>query len=233
MRRSLLAVLAATFLSACQAAEPAVSAASPVPVSLAVGCPDLTPDMVMRALAEAKSAEPDASVTAIEYSEIEELCRTSPKAVICAGGKGKTLTLAQVVTVDTTFRAEFQYLSDYTQFGKADHWINLGTCGDCEDYALTLSERLHRAGASGASMRLLLWLPAPGQAHATLLVETADAGLVEVGVGEGETPAKMDWSVGTRVIAFPMDGSKSYQLAPGYSAWRYPHGELAAAADPP
>lgn len=226
MRRPFLAVLAAVLLSACQAAEPAAPAASPVMVS-AVGCPPLTPAMITRALAESKAPAPDLTERGIEFTQIEELCRTRPKAVICVGGAGRQLTLSEVVTVDQTFRPTFQYLSDYIQFGVDDHWVNLGTCGDCEDYALTLSERLHRAGASGASMRLLLWSPEPGYAHATLLVATADAGLIEVGVGEGETPHPMDWSVGERLMALPMDGSHARQVAAGFSVWRYPNGALA------
>lgn len=144
-----------------------------------------------------------------------EFCRDFPKATLCRGhtvwGPGK-LTLREVTQIDQGLRASFRYVSDDVLYKEDDHWATNVSCGDCEDYALTLSERLASAGQAGSEMSLMLWFPLPGAAHATLLVQTADAGTIEVGVGDGGKPAPMDWSYGIRVAYMPMDGGRRWML---------------------
>lgn len=88
---------------------------------------------------------------------------------------------------------------------------------NCEDYALTLSEDLHAAGQGGQYMGIVVWYP-PNGAHATLVVETADAGTVEVGVGTYETPSAVNWKWGTRVAMIWFDGKQKISAVPGWPA---------------
>lgn len=140
-------------------------------------------------------------------------CRGAPRAVLCRGNPSKkALTLAEVTRIDATLRAEFHYVSDQALHGRSDWWTNNRTCGDCEDYALILSERLSAAGQAGYGMGLVIWSPAPGLGHATLVVATGDAGLVEVGVSPTETPHRFDWSRGRRAAMMQMDGERQWTI---------------------
>ena len=159
------------------------------------------------------AVNPPGHVTVIGVSDVP-FCNTNPKAVLCAGNRSKThLTLEQVRAIDARLRAEFRYVSDEVMYGKWDWWVNNRTCGDCEDYALILSERLSEAGQSGSAMGLMMWAPYQGAAHATLMVRTKDVGVVEVGVGPRETPKSFVWTTGFRAAYMPMDGKRNWILA--------------------
>ncbi|AXQ68576.1 peptidase [Caulobacter phage CcrPW] len=136
--------------------------------------------------------------------------------MICAGGPGKALASADVISIDLEMRKQFEYRDDKLRTGNADFWDNDTLCGDCEDYALTLAERLHKAGQGGDRMILMMWSPGIGLAHATLLVETADQGWYEVGVGAAETPAPYDSTRGDRFGGIRMDGKRKIGPMPGY-----------------
>lgn len=141
------------------------------------------------------------------------LCDTRPRAVLCRGNKStKVLTLAQVNAIDLTLRAEFHYVSDQVLHGRDDWWTNDRTCGDCEDYALILSERLSAGGQAGSGMGLMIWSPAYGVGHATLMVETADAGIVEIGVSDSETARPMDWTRGKRAAYMVANGARQWNI---------------------
>jgi predicted transglutaminase-like cysteine proteinase len=151
----------------------------------------------------------------ISAEDLTPFCKREPKAVLCAGGGGRKLTFAEVTRIDAKVRADFEYRYDEVQYGSDDRWAIGVSCGDCEDYALTVSEALHAAGEAGGSMRLMLWL-APFGLHATLVVDTADAGVVELGVNPGEEPARLDPSRGRRFATVRMDGLRQFKPYPGY-----------------
>jgi hypothetical protein len=157
-------------------------------------------------------------VTGINIGSVKSLCKVKPKSLICAGGLGTRLTLAQVNAIDTVFRGEFEYRSDELQFGD-DVYQDNAVCGDCEDYALTLARRLNAGGQGGAFMALMFWSPFRGAAHATLIIETADAGVVEIGTGpaasEGAHP--FDPTRGKRFGYIVLDGQRMMTLFPGYT----------------
>jgi hypothetical protein len=82
-------------------------------------------------------------------------------------------------------------------------------------------------------MWLVLWSPEVGLGHATLLVQTDDAGAVEIGVSPGETPHPFDIHQGRRFGLMPMTGHGDLLLEPGYSLVRDDAGNtyIAASAD--
>lgn len=157
-----------------------------------------------------------ASVPAVSVIGVSEvaLCRNRPRAVLCRGNgdRGGALSIERIREIDLSLRAEFHYVSDEVLHGRPDWWTNDRTCGDCEDYALILSERLSRAGQPGSSMALIAWAPTPYTAHATLLVTAANGAIYEIGVGPSETPVAMDWTRGRRAAFMPMDGARTWYL---------------------
>ena len=156
-------------------------------------------------------AERPPSTTLISTDDVA-FCRDKPRAVLCAGnGNRRALSLAQVNAIDQRLRTEFHYVSDTVLYGRADRWVNDRTCGDCEDYALLLSERLSAAGQPGGDMALMLWAPTPTTAHATLIVNTSD-GQFEFGVGSREWAMPMDWTRGRRAAFMTADGARSWTL---------------------
>lgn len=179
-----------------------------VPSPVLAHCPPLTAAQI------ARSQLPTHLViqasNAIDVSSLAKFCGSGDgqQAVLCTGGGSGKLTLAEVKAVDAAIRSGFEYRDDFVAFGPdgADRWQTNTLCGDCEDYALTVSDALHRAGEGGASMSLMLWLPSPTSAHATLLVQTSDAGVVEISVGEGGEPKPYDPTLGERFAAIRMDG---------------------------
>jgi predicted transglutaminase-like cysteine proteinase len=182
-------------------------------------CPPLTGAQIVHEQklekAEARYFARPPEVTGITVYPVNSLCRVKPKSLICAGGLGTRLTLAQVNAIDTVFRNEFEYRSDELQFGD-DVYQDNTVCGDCEDYALTLARRLNAGGQGGTFMALMIWSPYRGAAHATLIVETADAGVVEIGTGpaasEGAHP--FDASRGKRFGFIVLDGSARSRCSP-------------------
>lgn len=197
-------------LALCAALLGCGSAAAP-PAPPPYRCPPLTFMQQVRApIAQAQIAANEGVIlTGITYTaSFAEFCRFNALSVACAGGAGRKLTLVEVDSIDRSLRARFEYRDDVVQYGRTDPWMSGVTCGDCEDYALTLADDLHRAGAGGDSLRLMLWSPQPGAGHATLLIETADAGLIEVGVNWNETPRAYDPNRGVRFTTLRFDGSR-------------------------
>lgn len=202
MRRLLAGLLAGLLLCA----------AAPAPIDPCAPSPAAWVAMAVRA-----AAAPIIPVPAIDGRGAAALCRRDPQALLCAGGKGgDTLSLARVQAVDAELRAKYRYKSDEETYGVDDYWTHDVLCGDCEDYALTLADRLHAAGERSAAMSLMLWQPSLGVGHATLLVDTADRGVVEAGVGPGGEPQAVDWSAGTRIAFMALDGRRHWTiLKPG------------------
>ncbi len=151
----------------------------------------------------------------LDVSAYDVLCWRQPSAVVCSGGAGGKLAFSEIWAIDSAVRADFSYRSDMRLYGREDFWTIDRTLGDCEDYALRVSEELHSAGEAGDNMALILWMPEPEIAHATLLVETKDGGQVELGVGRFERPHQIDWDEGDRVAVLWMNGKKEFTPAPG------------------
>jgi predicted transglutaminase-like cysteine proteinase len=159
------------------------------------------------------------SQSGISAEDLTPFCKREPKAVLCAGGGGRKLTFAEVTRIDAKVRADLRVPLRRGPVRRDDRWAIGVSCGDCEDYALTVSEALHAAGEAGGSMRLMLWL-APFGLHATLVVDTADAGVVELGVNPGETPDTYDEGAAPRFGAIRMDGRQKVLTFPGYKVTR-------------
>lgn len=189
-------------------------------------CP-VKPSLVrplVEALTPAPRPDPNRPVV-MEVSEIERFCNdAATEAVLCSGGDpaqaGQMLTAADVARVDATLRAVFHYRDDAAFFGRSDFWHNDTRCGDCEDYALTVSEMLAKAGQGGDKMALMIWSPDRLSGHATLLVETSDAGILEIGVSPTEGPRLFNERLGVRLGYVLMDGRLNMTLYPGVEVWR-------------
>ena len=191
MRRALTALVAGATLWASQAFG---------------GCPPMTPSQAALE-ARLEQGSPTNAGSAIDLSAGADLCPRQPKAVICAGHAGRRLPLLDVLRINAAFHAEFEYRSDIVRTGRPDFWEAGTTCGDCEDYALGLSERLAAAGADGASMALVASI-LPQGGHMTLLVYTADAGWFEISVGRGINAVPYTPKRWRRIAEMPMDGSR-------------------------
>ncbi len=189
---------------------------APPPV-LVLGCPPLTAAQAAREATEVASPTSKALTDAIRLDGLQNLCRRAPTAFVCVGGDGRKPWKAEIVQADAAERPVFQYRSDFVQYGVDERWSNGSLCGDCEDYVLNLSERLHQRGIGGQYVRLAVWAPPPGNAaHATLLVDTIDAGVVEVSVGEGGEPQAYDPRFGRRFATLRFDGRRRWTAEPGY-----------------
>lgn len=228
--RLLLPLLASLFLIACKPVPPGplpepVAAEAPAPRDPNDPCPEMDVRQNNRLAEEAaESAKVEAQPMAnralgIDFTQFGPFCRDGGHP-LCDGAAGRQLTKAEVERVDAALRAKFRYASDYAYYG-GDRWIGDTNCGDCEDYALTLSKALTMAGASGDSLALMLWQPEPGYGHATLLVLTSDAGLLEAGVGPGETPAPYNAAYGLRIATMTMNGKHQISLLPGWDFKRF------------
>lgn len=144
-------------------------------------------------------------------------CERNPHLIVCEGAKpvkgDGRLTLAEVEAIDSQLRLQFKYQLDEVTYPKyvgtkyQDYWADNVTVGDCEDYALTLARMLNTSGEGGQDMALMLWIPVPDAGHATLIVDTVDAGAIEIGVG-AEPPTTLDMGLGKRLAMIPLDGSK-------------------------
>jgi predicted transglutaminase-like cysteine proteinase len=200
-------------------------------------CPTLTPlerwavENVVP-LVTGQAAEPDKSgkkaepkwSPAIDASELVDLCQKHSgvaPALICTGGAGGKLTLTEVKAIDALMRMDFEYRDDFVRFAPLeDVWEEERStdnlCGDCEDFVLSLAWRLNQVGEGGAYMQMMLWEPEPAAGHATLLVETSDAGVVEMGVGDGGWPRALDLKEGHRFGTIRFDGRQKVESLPGY-----------------
>lgn len=172
-------------------------------------CPPLPPAFA----AKQQSSDAQSSKNpGVQVRDAKAYCKREPQALLCAGGRGDVLTLAQVRRVDGVLRARFHYRGDYAHYGVEDHWVSGTLCGDCEDYALSAADLLYGVGEGGAHMALMVWQPYLGAGHATLLVETQDAGVVEISVGQGGEPQPMNWSSGSRIAYMRFDGKQQWTV---------------------
>jgi predicted transglutaminase-like cysteine proteinase len=178
------------------------------------GCPTLGDSKQIADRAEAVMEIAPHKFDHIVMTDFYAFCRRAPTAVLCRGSQGNALSLEEVRSIDAKVRADFEYRDDYVQYGISDVWTNDRLCGDCEDYALLVSERLAQAGQGGAKMGLVVWLPTEYTAHASLIVETADAGWVEINVGQGQTPQPLNWKLGRRLGVIWMDGQQKISAPP-------------------
>lgn len=155
-------------------------------------------------------------ITQIDISEFKPFCRRESKHPLCRSSRGsKRITFQELQAIDRDLRINFTYRSDMAVHNRPDFWQSSQTCGDCEDYTLELARRLASLGFRGKDMVLMLWVPDPAYAHATLIINTVDKGWVEVGVGNSELPAKFIWESGVRRIAWiRMDGKRRIQSGP-------------------
>lgn len=140
-------------------------------------------------------------------------CPKEPKALWCVGDDGadNKLTMAQVQQADVMLRAVYKEEVDEATEKAGAYWRE-STTGDCKTYALTLAQRLHALGESGQDMALMMSLPDPYEAHMTLLVQTSDAGMVEVGDEDGGEPHKFDLDEWVRTGFSPFDGQQLWYL---------------------
>jgi len=184
-------------------------------------CPPLTPEQIARQTDDSATPAGTKRLTAIEAYAGKVYCNdrsTRPTRLLCSGGPGGKLAVADVKKVAGVLNSSFQYRSDYVRTGIGDLWEGDTTCGDCEDYVLGLAHMLNAAGVGGKFMRLIIWSPSVGSAHATLVVETADAGEVEFGVGEASRP--YDPNLGDRFGSMRFDGRRVWSPEPGYAVVR-------------
>lgn len=170
--RRIVSLTLTLLLSTCVGPTPVP--AHPVAFAWHLTCPKAVPPIVI--------TPDDPNNYAVDFSELVDFCKIESDAVLCSGHRGATLPLATVLKLDNSFREVFQYRSDFQLYGKQDWWVGYTTCGDCEDYALTMSEILADAGEGGEHMALSLET-INGTPHATLLVDTSDAGKYEISVG--------------------------------------------------
>ncbi|UTC29827.1 putative transglutaminase-like cysteine peptidase [Bajunvirus bajun] len=227
--RFLAPVALALGLFACTPAQPDAPSQTQVtaPIS-AAPCPQRKKPNIVTGVFGALTPRPQPGEGIVmEVGDIERFCNDpTVSSVLCAGGGDAALPLEQVVRIDAALRAKFYYTPDDLMFGKEDYWSSNTVCGDCEDYALTVAEMLHTAGQGGSKMALMIWAPGGTSGHATLLVETADAGVVEIGVGVYETPMPFQETRPVRLGSVLMDGDLSVDLRPGFSIWRGGAGEI-------
>lgn len=143
----------------------------------------------------------------------EVYCPDQPHALWCAGDGGKDgkLTLAQVQSADVKLRAVYA-AEMIPQKEEAGAYWGEATTGDCKTYALTLAGRLAAAGEGGQYMYLMMSLPDPFEAHMTLLVDTSDEGLVEIGDEDGGEPHRFDIDQWVRIGFSPFDGRKLWYM---------------------
>ena len=76
------------------------------------------------------------------------------------------LKIHQKVNTDTTYK------SDWLQYGVPEHWVQAGTFGDCEDYALRKRELLLKAGFERKDLHLACCWDETGSYHCVLLCRT-------------------------------------------------------------
>lgn len=150
-------------------------------------------------------------------NDLGPLCKSKPHAVVCHGHRGHQLTFAEVKRVDSEYRAIFRYSIDREdQYGDSpyDNW---SVCGECTDYALTLSELLAMDGEDGRDMHLvgMLYCDKDGcEGHSRLWVRTSDRGLIEV--DNMYAPGAVRWTQGEYESYITMDGRRREIPFPGW-----------------
>lgn len=167
---------------------------------------------------KAESLDPEL----INAAPFSSLCYREPKDIICSGHiTNKKLTYQQVVDVDQVAKKLFVYEEDSVQYNVLDLW-SAHNPGDCEDYALIVSNILAMLGEDGRYMKLIM-LELPAGAHAALQVETSDKGTIEFGSITEEIPFVIN--IETKFNVFfheirqayiTMDGQRQITPYPGY-----------------
>lgn len=156
-------------------------------------------------------------------------CALKTSAVLCSGNTfspNKDLSFSTIYAVDVQLRGRFIYNTDWSLYHVVDLWQNWVISGDCEDYALTLSELLSDYGQPGADMRLVLLkvkTPFGDVGHAMLAVKSEDGGWLIIGVNPEERPLKEDGNAFILpdksyipMVEIKMDGSQKVIPFPGF-----------------
>ena len=74
--------------------------------------------------------------------------------------------------INSDVNASVSYKSDLEQYDKPDYWVESGTFGDCEDYALLKRQRLLEAGFARKDLHLACCWVETGEYHCVLLIRT-------------------------------------------------------------
>ena len=74
--------------------------------------------------------------------------------------------------INSKVNASVSYMSDSEQYGKPEHWVEAGTFGDCEDYALRKRELLLNAGFARKDLHLACCWDETEAYHCVLLCRT-------------------------------------------------------------
>lgn len=182
----------------------------------AMHCPDeLTPSR--GAAMDAPATDYDRTQIVEAGSDLKPFCRRKPEAVICRGHIGRQLTFKEVKRVDAEYRAVFQYRTPEASYGRY-MWDNWSVCGNCSEYALTLSELLALDGEDGRDMHFMLVLQCDQtgcDGHARLWVRTSDKGIAEV--DNQHAPDAPHWTEGEYEGYITMDGHRHVVPMPGWS----------------
>ncbi len=119
--------------------------------------------------------------------------------------------------IDAGYRPQFKWRSVKTVYGPDvfDRFANWSVCGNCVAYALTMSELLAQAGEGGDYMRLQM-MEYINDGHATLWVETTDAGTVEIGSMSYQNVVPIVWHAAWREAVVRMDGKRKAMAFAGY-----------------
>ena len=74
--------------------------------------------------------------------------------------------------INSDVNASVRYKTDLEQYSKTEHWVEAGTFGDCEDYALRKRELLLKAGFARKDLHLACCWVETGDYHCVLLCRT-------------------------------------------------------------
>lgn len=80
--------------------------------------------------------------------------------------------------INSQVNASVEYKTDLAQYGTPEHWVEAGTFGDCEDYALLKRAFLLEQGVNPDDLFLAICLTETGEGHCVLIVETEDGAVV-------------------------------------------------------
>jgi len=76
--------------------------------------------------------------------------------------------------VNSDVNASVTYKTDLEQYDKPDFWVETGTFGDCEDYALRKRELLLNTGFARKDLHLACCWTETGDYHCVLLCNTSN-----------------------------------------------------------
>jgi len=74
--------------------------------------------------------------------------------------------------INSDVNASVTWMSDSEQYDTPEYWVEAGTIGDCEDYALRKRELLLKAGFARKDLHLALCWCETGDYHCVLLCRT-------------------------------------------------------------